>query len=351
MRYIKRKIIQIRDYINAYKHFKKTIKKTSVQRIFLFSTPIHRNIGDHAIVKATLTFLEDKFKYHEVVEIPRQYINFFIKNFHVNKDDIVLIHGGGFFGNLYPVEAVAFLNVIDNYKENKIIVFPQTIYIDETKEMSYTYFEKGIKKAKNITFFAREEQSYRIAKQSGFFNSVHLVPDIVLYLNQMPVNTNKSGILLVLREDDEITRNFDLAKLEKIFKSEFQIVLEKSSTMSEYSISPNQREKAVNDKIEEFSKYNLVITDRLHGMIFSYLANTNCLAIDNKTKKSSEVYKAWLQQFENISLLDKELNEEELAYLAIKLMESQSFDKKIFDKNYFNPIFDEINNNILGNKL
>lgn len=346
MKKIKTILIRIRDYINASKHFKNVAKKTNSQRIFLFSTPIHRNIGDHAIVQASLEFLDDNFSEKEVVEVPRQYIDYFIKNFSINQDDIVLIHGGGFFGNLYPVEAIAFLKVIKYYRENQIIVFPQTIFIDDSKEMSYKYFESGIKEANNITFFAREAKSFKIASDSGFFTSVKMVPDIVLYMDQVKVSQQREGILVVLRDDDEITRKFNLNKFESTIKSKINVVVDKSSTMAKESISPEKRNLAVLSKITEFSKYQLVITDRLHGMIFSYLANTNCLAIDNKTKKSSEVYKSWLSEYSNINLLDDSISEEELAEIVIRILANEERSEKVFNSISFHPLRDEIAKNI-----
>lgn len=38
-----------------------------------------------------------------------------------------------------------------------------------------------------------------------------------------------------------------------------------------------------------------MVTDRLHGMIFAYLAGTPCVFLDNKTKKVSGVYNTWLK--------------------------------------------------------
>ena len=40
----------------------------------------------------------------------------------------------------------------------------------------------------------------------------------------------------------------------------------------------------------------MLVTDRLHGMIFSYLVGTPCIVLDNKTKKVSGVYNSWLSK-------------------------------------------------------
>lgn len=71
------------------------------------------------------------------------------------------------------------------------------------------------------------------------------------------------------------------------------IDFEKITTM--YSVKDNlicfdDRKCAVQSKLEEFAKYKMIITDRLHGMIFSILSNTPCLALDNSNHKVSGVY-------------------------------------------------------------
>ena len=45
--------------------------------------------------------------------------------------------------------------------------------------------------------------------------------------------------------------------------------------------------------ILEFSKCKLIITDRLHGMIFSFITNTPCIALPNSNGKIKGVYK-WI---------------------------------------------------------
>ena len=45
------------------------------------------------------------------------------------------------------------------------------------------------------------------------------------------------------------------------------------------------REYFLNKKFREFSERNLIITDRLHGMIFAAITGTPCVAMDNISHK------------------------------------------------------------------
>lgn len=72
---------------------------------------------------------------------------------------------------------------------------------------------------------------------------------------------------------DDLEKQADTKVLESI-KRELVVrgyeVLE-TSTVSGRNISKQEREQSVREKLEEFSQAELVITDRLHGMIFLQL--------------------------------------------------------------------------------
>ena len=70
-------------------------------------------------------------------------------------------------------------------------------------------------------------------------------------------------------------------------------------------------------KLLEFSRAKLIITDRLHGMIFAALAETPCIALDNLSKKVSGVYQ-WISYLDYITIVSKEELTMELVW---KMME------------------------------
>lgn len=53
-----------------------------------------------------------------------------------------------------------------------------------------------------------------------------------------------------------------------------------------------------------FKSAKLVITDRLHGMIFCYLTNTPCLVFQNNNHKVRETYE-WIKGNKNITLVEE----------------------------------------------
>lgn len=59
--------------------------------------------------------------------------------------------------------------------------------------------------------------------------------------------------------------------------------------------------KCVIDKLQEFSTVRLVITDRLHGMVFSVITGTACIAFRNY--KIEGIYK-WIEYLQYIQFRD-----------------------------------------------
>jgi pyruvyl transferase EpsI len=60
-------------------------------------------------------------------------------------------------------------------------------------------------------------------------------------------------------------------------------------------VSPDGRESALEAKLDEFRKAKVVMTDRLHGMVFSAITATPCIAFPNSYHKMEGLYR-WLRE-------------------------------------------------------
>ena len=304
------------NFIVRYKKYKKECKKKNKREFIIFNTPVHGNIGDHAIIYAEEKLLK-KFNidYIEVPTFYSKYILNFLKN-HISDRAIIAITGGGFIGSQWTFEEHLVLKVINEFKNHKIIIFPQTIYFKDDnygiKELNDSI--NKFKKAKDLNIFVREKKTYDFAKKIYKNNKVELVPDIVLSLDSLKFNNKKNDVLLVLRSDAEKSFSEDNnRKLEDILEK-LNLDIDKTDTVSKKWISEKKREEAIISKLEEFSKYKLIITDRLHGMIFATLTNTPCIVFGNYNYKVEGVYE-WIREVDkniifekNIDNLEKDIN-------------------------------------------
>ena len=111
--------------------------------------------------------------------------------------------------------------------------------------------------------------------------NVKLIPDMVLYLDNMKNNTNRENALFCIRKDKEKV-NYDFNTLEKLIIKNGIERIDYTDTVikqDDYNITKNK--EYVENKLIQFSKYKLIVTDRLHGMVFALLSNTPCLVLEN----------------------------------------------------------------------
>lgn len=275
--------------------------------LLLIDTPIHRNLGDHAIAIAEKQFLERNFPQYSVFEIPANRLDKNEKTIAkvIKKNALILVQGGGFLGSIWKEEEYRFRRILKCFNNNPVIVFPQTITFELESEEGLIFFEESLavyRKHKNLTVFLRDEKSFRFMKKHMECVNSYLVPDIVTELTIPKMNrihTLNDRILICLRSDVE--KNITESMRDEIV----EVVNEKTGYEVCFTdtviggkeikkIEISQREKYVFDKIEEFRSAKLIITDRLHGMIFSFLVGTPCIVFDNKNGKVSETYK-WIK--------------------------------------------------------
>jgi len=319
---IRRILSKLKKYIKIiiagikYKKYQKECKKSCQTEFLIFNSPIHGNIGDHAIIEAEYKMLEKlNIKAFEIPTYEEQYYFDYIKR-NISKNATISITGGGFIGSQWMVEQNLVNKVIQNFKEHKIIIFPATFYFKED-EQGKNELQKSIKiinEAKNINIFARENKTYEFVKKTYPNANVKLVPDIVLSLKKEEYDDKREGILLCLRKDVE--GNFSDEDKDIILNkiTNYDKNIKKTDTVVYYTINPENREKELKEKLREFASSKMVITDRLHGMIFAVITNTPCIVFGNYNYKVKGVYEEWIKNnisnaifVDNIEEIDKNI--------------------------------------------
>ncbi len=291
---------------NIYYYLKiKKIHSNKKGKVFIFGTSIHKNLGDHLITLSETVFLNEQIEESEVIEIPTEvfevYKSLLLKK--IKHNDLIIINGGGWMGNLWEKEESIIEDMVCSFRNNKIIIFPQTVFFDESLSTYNRILASSIEcfsSHPNLTICVREQNSFEFAKKNYKKSKILLVPDIALYYynntSKYRQKQKKNIIKLCLRNDRENTReNKSVDKIVKSF-TEKDYIIKKIDTISRFRVSEFRRIQALSKKLEEFSESSLIITDRLHGMIFSYLTATPCIVFDNKTHKVSGVYEKWLNK-------------------------------------------------------
>lgn len=332
---------------NKYRDLK---KNNSSKKIILLDTPTHGNLGDQAIVLAIEKFLNSYLQHEIIFEFTHRECVLALDKLreNISDDDIILIPGGGFLGSLWMNEQELFINIVEGFCENRIVIFPHTIYFETSEKgnVQKEIFISKINKCKDISIFAREIETYNLLRSVKTSDGLKIFecPDIVTMLVDINELDNKGllqerkNVLLCLRQDKEkyVEDNW-ISRIKDMIKNK---EISEISTYWPHEIKPMYRYQEVFYILIEFSRAELVITDRLHAMLFCLITQTPCIAFDNVSKKVSGTYERWLKGFEYIKFIN---NETEISKICVEelLSSNRRYDSKVFTK-YYNKIISAI---------
>lgn len=292
------------------KRYDKTLKNT--KKIFVLICADYANMGDIAVTFFQIKFLKNNFPEYKIVP---QLISDIYKDMKrmkkiVNKDDVITMTGGGNNGCLYPGIEWCRMFVIQNFKDNPIVSFPQSIAL--SGGITGT---RILRKMKNIygshdhlVLCARESSTYKIYNDVFRNNHALLIPDIVFYDtdNRGAVQQGKKDNILICRRNDtecKISNEF-WSLVVDICKKYGTVTFQDTVLNKSYYDFVDQR-KDLNDMINRYREAGMVVTDRLHGMIFSYITGTPCIVFPSATDKICRSYD-WIKECNFIFLLEHE---------------------------------------------
>lgn len=295
--------------ISTKKKFTHTAKDQ--KKIIVTLAADYGNLGDVAITYAQKKFLSDNFKDYKVITLPISATYSSLKSLkqRMTSSDIVTIVGGGNMGDMYEDIEEQRRFIIRKFKNNKIISFPQTIDFSNTKKgrASQKRSQKVYNSHKDLILFAREEKSFAKMKQL-FKAKVVLAPDIVLSLNETKKNQirSKKKVVICIRQDEESSLSHqDKKELYGILHDRYEVVEHRDTHIGDVKLSDDEAKRALEDIWTSFRSADLVVTDRLHGMIFCAITNTPCIAINNSNGKVAGVYHKWVERNDYIRIISR----------------------------------------------
>lgn len=276
--------------LNLKSKFVKVLRLTLFRKnkmVFLFCSPFHPNMGDHAQTYCIQKWYKENYPEYDflifqstlcskkILKLIRKYIH---------KEDKLVCHSGYHLTNLYNEQKVYFW-VIQNFYDFPIVIFPQTINYTTTESLNEA--RKVLNSHPNLTIMCRDEKSYEIAKHHFINAKLLLFPDIVTSLiGTREYSSERSGILFCIRNDVEAYYSSDqIANLRSRFINEYTYMTDTDRFDFSMSFLYNNREKALNIVLKEFSCFNVVVTDRYHGTIFSQITGTPVVVLDSADHK------------------------------------------------------------------
>ena len=315
------------------------------KRIILISTPEYPNVGDHLIACSEYEFIKKYFPGYKIIEITNEDYAYFKvcleKN--IKQQDILMITGGGFFGTLWrEFHYDDVLDLLRRFSNNSIIAFPQSVYFsNDVIGETYKQLTLNAINVANCYIICRERFSYSKLLEIGVDKrKIALFPDIALYFEYTHSieKTNNAG--LFLRDDKESILSDDAKiRIKNLVEKYGYGSLESSMQYKVAPIHKESRDLAILEKLDEISRYQIVITDQLHCMISCYLTGTKCIALNNISRKLEGVYD-WIRDSQYVILANSEKDVEQ----AILKLQDVSIDesKHLLLDNYWDELYKKI---------
>ena len=285
----------------------------------LLDVPYYTNIGDTLIWEGTKHFLKEiphKCLYTASVET--------YKYRPLSPDTVILMQGGGNFGDLWRRHQDLRLKVVKSYPNNKIIILPQTVFYKE--KQAFEADAEILNSHKNLCICARDTVSLEYLQQSLTCNLL-LVPDMAfcitdkllkkysketggraLFLKRNDTEFNEYDFNSYITEDSAALDTCDWPTMEQQFKAKMyldKLIWHKEvlgiipDIYADLIFRPHQVKKG----IEFVSQYKKIYTTRLHVTILSLLLGKDIVFFDNSYGKNSSFYDIWLRDVDNIKFV------------------------------------------------
>jgi pyruvyl transferase EpsO len=287
------------------------LKLINGERVHLLDIPVYGNVGDLLILKGTEKFLKDnKVRVAGISSI---------HNFRddIQPGDVILFQGGGNFGDLYPVHQLHRESVIAKYRNNRVIVLPQSIHFESAE--AFDACAAALQLHPDLHILVRDVGSFKSAlRMTG---NCHLMPDMAHQLYSPKVRPAQNGLRLLFQRQD---KESSARKVEMTWDTKTDWDLLIAAEMETICFFRRQLERFFRFKMDWlvmrlwlvyknrliakaekfFLEHDFVITDRLHGHILASLLNIPNCVMDNSYGKNSGYVQAWTKPSPLVSMDD-----------------------------------------------
>lgn len=302
------------------------------RKIYILGSPSYTNLGDSAILIAQIEFLKKSGiepKRIKEISFDEYYEKRNIIKKNLSRNSLICGMGGGNMGNVWAWEEEFRHDIFNDFPDNPTVIFPQTIYFTDDekgkldKERTASYYNEK----KKLILVARETESYKIMNMLYKKAEILMTPDIVLSLNRSDFNIipiKRQDVLICARNDQEkIISDNVWEDLEREINGLNENV-NRIDMYAEETVTKSNRRMLVTQKMQEFASAKFVLTDRLHGMVFSAITETPCIVFSNYNYKVLGTYE-WISNLPYIRYVES-IEEAKKAIPEMLLMSDCKFD-------------------------
>lgn len=305
-------------------------------KVFYLGITAHSNLGDMAQYYCIHNWIREYYPEYKLIEVEadsvvnKQYGFIKLLQKEYNASDIIVFQSGYTTQDLGGVHDLMHRMVIDVLPNASILMMPQTIFFqhEENRLRSARIYNK----AHHMLFLARDRVSYDMAKEMMPDVDVRLFPDIVTSLiGKYEFKHKRYGICLCRRNDGEKYYSEDeLSVLIDRFEKSTHVTVSDTTIKIPFKELRKSPQKYIENQIEFFSKFEVVVTDRYHGTIFALAAGTPVVIIKTNDHKVTTGADWFRETYNDYIYVADDLDD---AYHKVSSIRSMHLDHKL------NPIF------------
>lgn len=280
------------------------------KKVIIALAGFYQNLGDMALTYAQKRFLETTLPDYEVLLFPSTHTYSRMKALKrvVGPGDIITTIAGGNMDDVYPSLENARRYVVRSFPRNPVISFPQTIAFTETHsgKRALRRSARTYRSHPRLTVFGREPRTVELMRSGLPGTRIGYSPDIVLSLHDEVSPRARTGIMLTVRDDLEVLlTSEERAKIRDVIeKKTDDIVVRDTVDVALEDCQPETFEQTLRNFWKLLAGRRVVVTDRLHAMIFCVITRTPVVVLPNSNHKIKGTYDAWLKDHAYVRFLD-----------------------------------------------
>lgn len=284
------------------------------RHIAMLEFPNYPNVGDSAIYLGQLAALEALGRRSRFVSDLGTYSARELARW-VTSDDVILLTGGGSFGDLWPTAQTMREDILRSFPHVRIVQLPQTMYF--ASEDALQRARAAVGAHPDVTLLVRDERSLDLARRA-FDAPAQLCPDMAFALGALRRQGRPSrDVQWLLRTDQEsavprerrvtsddwtdeppsVLRSLSYALMGAVRRPRVQS-LARRLLMQLYPALARQRLARGRRVLEQG---RVVVTDRLHAHILSLLSGIPHVVLDNSYGKLSSHFTTWMRDVDGVA--------------------------------------------------
>ncbi|RWR01191.1 exopolysaccharide biosynthesis protein [[Pantoea] beijingensis] len=294
-------------------------------KVVYLDIPLHLNVGDLLIYKGTEQFFKEREYQVLARRTDKSSLKYVQEVNNLPDDVIILLHGGGNFGDLYRHHQILREAVVKKFPKHKVVFLPQTVHFKDSNALERS--ASVIRQHENLTIFCRDTRSQKILREN-FCDEVILCPDMAHSLWDVFPKQKENNImrdtLWMIRKDIEETNISGLQGVpgisgyedwEDICSDKDRNVMKILDNMERFNkllrsglvptvvLWDSYTDKLVERVNKYFMSHETVVTSRMHGHILCCLLGVKTRLLDNSYGKNSTYFDAWTSKVPDCELI------------------------------------------------